>query len=223
MTLVDGITLTLLACFVLLGALRGLVRDLAGIAGIILGGYLAWRYGTAVGHWFLAQHLVRDHRWALFLGHVLTLLAVAAAASAVGELLSWLTHLTPLGWFDRLLGAGLGLVKGLLLVWVIVTGCILASPQARVPVGASVLTEGIRRKGLNLLGPHLRLGEPERKKDRGRPVDRRKGPLVRSVGSTGVARTQGLTMAYTLSGHVLDTWSAGPRIMPVWHRVCNGV
>ncbi|MBM3322815.1 CvpA family protein [candidate division WOR-3 bacterium] len=186
MTVVDALTLALLVSFVLLGAARGLVRDIFVLIGIVAGGYVAWRYGTEVANW--VQAVISHRAWAMFLGYLLTFLAVATTAAAVGGLVSRLIHKTPLGWFDRLLGAGLGLGKGLLLVWVIVTGCTLYRAEARVSVNSSVLTSEIARQGTRLLGPYLRLDEPERKENRGRPVDRPKGPLVRRERPAGPGR-----------------------------------
>ncbi len=196
MTIVDAITLALLVCFVLLGAARGLVKDLFVLIGIVAGGYLAWRYGGQAGHWVLV--VISHPAWARFLGYVLTFLVVVVVAGAIGGLTSRLLHHTPLGWFDRLLGAGLGLAKGLMLVWLIVTGCTLFRAEARVSVGSSILTNEIARQGTRLLGPFLRLEQPERKERHERPVDRPKGLLVR--------RTR-----------VLDMRLAGPTIMPIRH------
>ncbi len=176
MTIVDAVTLALLISFVLLGAARGLVRDIFVLIGIVAGGYLAWCYGTEVANW--VQTVVSHRAWAVFLGYLLTFLAVVASAAAVGGLVSRLIHKTPLGWFDRLLGAGLGLGKGLLLVWVIVTGCMLYRTEARASVEDSLLTREIARQGTRLLAPYLRLAAPDRKENRGRQVDRSKGPLA---------------------------------------------
>jgi membrane protein required for colicin V production len=177
MTSADSVALALVAALVLLGALRGLVRDIAVLAGIIAGAWLAWSYGAAVGHWL--AFMAVPGPWAGFLGYAVTFLSVVILAALVGGLVSRLMHKTPLGWLDRLLGAGLGLGKGLLLVWAIVSACLLVSPEGAAVVRSSPVVARIVSTGDGLLRPGDRKPAPGRNKARPGPVNRRRESLVR--------------------------------------------
>jgi len=174
-TLLDGVTLGLLGAFVVLGAIRGLVRDLASLVGLVAGAYLSWRHGPQVSAWL--QPMIRDNRWALFLGYALTFFGVVLAATLVGVFLSRLLHETPLGWLDRLLGAALGMAKAVILVWALVTITLLVRPDGRERVNASPLTDAIVGAGSRIIGTYR--GLPKTRDVPGKPTQpRHRGDYV---------------------------------------------
>lgn len=170
MLLLDGVVLALLLAFVVLGAVRGLVRDVVALVGIVAGFWLAWRYGPAVRGWL--EPLVRDGRWRWFLGYAVTFFGVVIAAGIVGALLGRFLHQTPLGWLDRLLGAALGMARGLVVTWAVMAITLMVRPDGRERVDSSRLARAIMEAGERITGTY-RSGPAEQKPPRpSRPTAR---------------------------------------------------
>jgi len=115
---VDLVLLGLLGISVLLGLWRGLVFEILSIAGWVVAylgaGYLSpWTEG-----WLPAERMgpALTHGASLVLGFVLILLVWGLAA----KLLRSLIHATPLSAFDRLGGAGFGVLRGVLIAMLVV-------------------------------------------------------------------------------------------------------
>jgi membrane protein required for colicin V production len=118
-TLADWVILGFVVLSVLIGLVRGLVVEVLSIAIWVVAVALAIHHGEAVGALFEEAVELPSARVALGYG------VVFFGTTIVGALLLWLTRQliagTGLGGTDRLLGAGFGLVRGLLLVVVVVT------------------------------------------------------------------------------------------------------
>ncbi len=112
MNALDYALLALVALSALAAAMRGLVYEVwmmaAAVAAVILA---AWEYRTAAG-WLTWIGNPEARRFAAFALIVALALAIAAA---VGRLVRGAVRAVGLGWLDRLLGAGLGVARGLLL------------------------------------------------------------------------------------------------------------
>jgi len=172
MTLLDGLVLGILFALVVLGAIRGVVKDIVLLIGIIAGAYLAWHYGPQVRQWL--GPMIHSRGWVWFLGYALTFFCVVTLSALVGTLVSRLIHNTPLGWFDRLLGAGFGLLKGAILVWGVVSVSLLVRPEAAAMVEISPVTRGIVRAGNGIIGTYRHPTEPKgRPAKPARPAGRR--------------------------------------------------
>ncbi|MGH9414453.1 MAG: CvpA family protein [Terriglobales bacterium] len=112
MNLLDYILIVIVAVSIITAAMKGFFYEiwmmLAAVAAVLLA---AWNY-TAAAHWF---------RWigvpeaAHFCGFIAVLVLVLVAAAFVGRLLRSAMRAAGLGIPDRLLGAGLGLIRGVLL------------------------------------------------------------------------------------------------------------
>jgi membrane protein required for colicin V production len=115
---IDLLLLGLLAVSVLLGLWRGLVFELLSIAGWVAAyfgcPYLAPWIAGLLPAGRIGSNLV--HLASLVLAFVLILLVWGLAA----RLLRALIHATPLSVFDRLLGGGFGIVRGLLVCLLLV-------------------------------------------------------------------------------------------------------
>ncbi len=104
------------------GLSREVVRMAALMAGIVGG---LWYYGPLS---VLLQPYIDNRRLAEFAAFMIflvgSLIAGGIVAWALGKLMGW----TGLRWFDRLLGAAFGAVRGLLVSAVIVLGVIAFNP-----------------------------------------------------------------------------------------------
>ncbi|MFN7477034.1 MAG: CvpA family protein [Burkholderiales bacterium] len=116
MTWVDYAIVAIVLLSMLLGGLRGLVRELLSLAGWVLAVVFALWLGSDV-----AQSLPQD--WdplaRLALGSLLVFVATVFAAGLLGSLLGRLLKAAGLGGTDRALGALFGLCRGLLAVIVL--------------------------------------------------------------------------------------------------------
>lgn len=109
----DIIIVVALAWFTFTGLTAGLIREIASLAGLILGVILAGRYYGA-----LAEKLVfiSNSETAKIVAFLAILLAITLAAHLLARLLRRLASLLFLGWADRIGGALFGFGKGFVLV-----------------------------------------------------------------------------------------------------------
>ena len=112
----------------LLAASQGFFFELFSLAGVIAGYLLAaWEYAT-VASWY--QPYVSSPWVADVAGFLTIFLAVVLLAGMAGRLARWSMKEVGLRWFDRLLGAAFGLVRGVLVVTVIAFAVASFSPGA---------------------------------------------------------------------------------------------
>ena len=106
------------------GLSREFVRLLALGGGMVAG---MWWYGDLAVH--LRPYIANDE-----LASCATFLSIVAASLLVGagvaRVLAKLLHWTGLRWFDRLLGAAFGLVRGLLIATAVVLAVVAFPPTA---------------------------------------------------------------------------------------------
>ena len=119
MTTIDIIILIALGAGVIIGFMKGFIRQLASILGLIVGLLAAKRLYT-----YLAEKLcptVTDSMTvAQILAFVIIWIAVPLIFTLVASVLTKAMEAVSLGWLNRLLGAGLGALKYLLLVSLVV-------------------------------------------------------------------------------------------------------
>jgi membrane protein required for colicin V production len=113
MTPVDWAIVAIFGLSLLLGVVRGVLRELFALAGWIAGLLLAWRFAEPLAH-LLPFELPLGARTAL-VGLVIVVATLLAAALLAALLRSLLT-LAKLSLEDRLLGAIFGLVRGAIVV-----------------------------------------------------------------------------------------------------------
>jgi membrane protein required for colicin V production len=110
MGIFDIIILIPLVWFTIQGFRKGLVVEIAGLAGLVLGVYGAIRFSPLIGE-YLNEYLSVDAQWmtilSFALGFILILLTIRLIAKAVEKLLD----LTALSGLNKITGAVFGLVK----------------------------------------------------------------------------------------------------------------
>ena len=113
MTWFDYGVLTVLGLSLLLGALRGLVREMVSLAGWIAAFVLATAFSGIV-----AVQMPESLGPLLsgLLGFLLIFIGVLLASGMLGLVLSLLVRAVGLGFLDRLLGAAFGVVRGVAIV-----------------------------------------------------------------------------------------------------------
>lgn len=111
MNVLDIILIIFLLWAIYRGFKDGIVVQLGGLAGLFLGIYLAFRYGTALGLW-----LGIGEKWATVAGFAIIVVLVLVAIAVLGRLLRGLFELAGLSVLDKAGGIIVSLVKmGLIL------------------------------------------------------------------------------------------------------------
>ena len=113
----DVVIIALIALTFILGIIKGFIRQVVGLAAVVIGIVLAVnKYDEAADFVF---RLIKDR----MLAHLLGFLMIFFGVLALGGLISWGFSKMAKGPFkamNRALGAGLGLVKGILISGVLV-------------------------------------------------------------------------------------------------------
>lgn len=132
----DWVILGLILLSAAMAAAQGFFFEVISMAGLVVGYVLAaWQYWR-VAAWF-APH-VKSPWLAEIAGFLIILIGVMILAGVLGRILRWLMKEVGLRWFDRLLGAAFGLIRGCLLVSVLLLGVTTFAPDAQWLQGSSL-------------------------------------------------------------------------------------
>ena len=125
--------------------MKGFVREILGIAAIVAGFLLgAWLYQSAAG---LFKDVVKTENFALFLGFATVFLGTLLIGWAAIWLARKFLKFAKLQWFDRLLGAAFGFIRGWVLgviVFLVLTSFNLQADRVRTSQLAPYFLPGAR-------------------------------------------------------------------------------
>lgn len=131
MNWLDVVLLVILVYSVVTSFRKGLTREIIGLVSVILGLLMgSWFYGSAGS---LLQPYVNSRAAANFGGFFLVFLAVILAGSLLSFVLGKFLKVTGLSIFDHALGAGFGLVRGLLIAVALLLGVMAFSQSGKPP------------------------------------------------------------------------------------------
>ena len=119
MTTIDIIILIALGAGVIIGFMKGFIRQLASILGLIVGLLAAKALYTSLAV-KLCPTVTDSMTVAQILAFVIIWISVPLIFTLVASVLTKAMEAVSLGWLNRLLGAGLGALKYLLLVSLVV-------------------------------------------------------------------------------------------------------
>ena len=119
MTTIDIIILIALGAGVIIGFMKGFIRQLVSILGLIVGLLAAKALYTSLAV-KLCPTVTDSMTVAQILAFVIIWIAVPLIFTLVASVLTKAMEAVSLGWLNRLLGAGLGALKYLLLVSLVV-------------------------------------------------------------------------------------------------------
>ncbi|MEI6206398.1 MAG: CvpA family protein [Desulfuromonadales bacterium] len=115
MNLIDIIILVIIVCFAVKGLARGLVNEAASLAGLLVGGWLAYHYypllSVPIKNFF---HLPAS--LSSFLAFIVILLLTGICAHIIGNIITAALRLVMLGSINRLGGLLIGAAEGILLL-----------------------------------------------------------------------------------------------------------
>jgi membrane protein required for colicin V production len=128
MSVADWIIIVVVVISVIQAASEGFFHQAFGMAGLVLGYLLAaWQY-RRVADWF--SQFLKAAWFAEIAGFLTIFIAVMVAASLIGRLVRWAVKEVGLSFFDRALGAVLGLARGALFVAVFLMGMTAFAPTS---------------------------------------------------------------------------------------------
>ncbi len=135
MNWLDVVVVLILAASVITSFRKGLSREVIGLASVVLGLLLGlWFYGTAGA--YLLRYL-SSRRAANLAGFFIVFCGVALLGSLVSFLVGKFLTVTGLSIFDHVLGAGFGVVRGILISVALIVG-IMAFSQGEGPPASVV-------------------------------------------------------------------------------------
>lgn len=115
MELVDILILVILGIFLLKGVLRGLLREVCTLMGLLCGGLLAFYLHVPISQWFL-EMFHWPSQLCVSISFLLVFLLTVMIFGAVGYLLNRFVTLTLMTGVNRLLGAVFGMAQGVVLL-----------------------------------------------------------------------------------------------------------
>ncbi len=118
MNILDIVIIAAVLFFLIRGIFRGIIREIGSLAGVVLGIWLGNLYHPQVAD-FLKSFLPPG-KFLPLIAFALIFLLVLVICNVLGWLFKKLFQKIFLGWVDRILGAGLALIKGILLSYLII-------------------------------------------------------------------------------------------------------
>lgn len=118
MEIVDLIIVVATFISVVIGWLRGLIREAVSIGALLVAIWAAMRLGPTAGGWLGGT--IDSTEMQLWAGRFLIFVLILAVGAALGWAISKIVHLSGLSGFDRALGGFFGLLRAVLLVGVFV-------------------------------------------------------------------------------------------------------
>jgi len=145
MNLLDIFVGTILVVSIVMSVMKGFVREILGIASVIAAFVLgAWFYRSVAG---LFKDVVVTENFALFLGFATVFLGTLLAGALVIWFVRKVLKFAKLQWFDRLLGAGFGFIRGWVLgsiVFLVLTSFNLQAERVKTSHLAPYFLPGAR-------------------------------------------------------------------------------
>lgn len=139
MNLVDVVIVITMLFFIVRGIWRGFFREAGSLAGVILGIWLAALFYPQAAD-YLKAHLPSFKVQTLqLMGFAAIFLAMLILCNVAGMLLKMLAKKSFLGWADRTLGAGLAVLKGVILTYLAIIVLTFFAPTQTPLIGKSKL------------------------------------------------------------------------------------
>ena len=117
MNLLDIIIIATMAFLILKGILRGFIREIASLFGVILGIWLAYSF-----HPQMTDHLktyLPSTQYLPLISFAIIFAAALLGSNLLGWILKLFFHKIFFGWADRGLGAGFAIIKGVILTYLV--------------------------------------------------------------------------------------------------------
>lgn len=137
MNILDVVIVVVMAFLVVRGVMRGFFGEVASLAGILLGIWFAVHYMARVTE--LLKPRLPDVGFLPVLSFALIFIGILVLCNLAGWWMRVLFKKTALGWLDRMLGAGLAVVKGVVVAYLAIVILTVYLPPATPLIARSKL------------------------------------------------------------------------------------
>jgi membrane protein required for colicin V production len=115
---IDLLSLAVLAVFFIAGLVKGLIREIMTLAGVIVSFLAALHLAGLAAPW-IEKWVVLPSRISLFVGFLLVFVALLVVFHILGYVIYRVVRATPLTFLDRLAGGIFGLCKASLIIFLV--------------------------------------------------------------------------------------------------------
>jgi membrane protein required for colicin V production len=141
MNILDYIILVPLLYLTIKGIMRGLIKEIASLAGIILGIWLGMVYQPDVTE--IIRHYLPDTKFIPIISIALIFVLMVIICNLAGWGIRLVFKKVLLGWFDRLMGGLFAVIKTVFLAYVVIVLITFYMPQNAPLISESVLAPWI--------------------------------------------------------------------------------
>jgi len=118
MNLLDIVIIVPMIFLIVKGIIRGFIREIASLAGVILGIWLANLFQPQMTD-FLKSYLP-SNQFLPLISFAVIFASILVLCNIFGWILKLLFKKAFLGWLDRTLGAGLAIIKGVIITYLVI-------------------------------------------------------------------------------------------------------
>lgn len=118
MNLLDILIICTLIFLIIKGVIRGFIREIASLAGVILGILLASHYQSEMTEF--SKQFLHPGPYLPLISFVVIFAIVLVGCNLLGWLIRIALSKAPLGWLDRFLGLSFALVKGVIITYLVI-------------------------------------------------------------------------------------------------------
>ncbi len=127
MNWLDYVLLFLVCASVLSGFAKGLTRVVVGLVALLLGVFCSLTYYRTAAVFF--QDFGMSRSTADFAGFFAIFFGVLVLGGIIGAVVAKLLKAVGLGWMDRVAGAAIGLIRGVIIATVVITALMAFTPK----------------------------------------------------------------------------------------------
>jgi membrane protein required for colicin V production len=141
MNLLDFIILIPIVWLCIRGFQKGLILELASLIGIILG-IIAAYYFAGYAQDFIKDHFSFKEHTSRIIAYIAIFLIVMLVVYLIGKMVEGVIDVIALGWLNKLLGALIGLAKGIVVV------CVMLYIFEKTDPGQKLITPAVKEKSM---------------------------------------------------------------------------
>jgi membrane protein required for colicin V production len=135
MNLLDAILIAFMIFLIVRGITRGFFREMGSLAGVILGIWMGTVYQAQMGA--LLKPFIRTDTFLSAISFAVVFCGVFLLCSLAAWVISGLAKKAFLGWADRLLGAGLAILKGIIIAYLVIVLLTVLAPSKTAVIAKS--------------------------------------------------------------------------------------
>jgi len=119
MNRLDILIIIIISYCLITGLWRGIIREVASIIGVFLGFFAAYNLYMELGKYLFKWKWVSDPAYCSMLSFMVIFCTVFIIIGLLGIIIRYLLKIATLSWLDRAAGGGVGVIKGILIVSVL--------------------------------------------------------------------------------------------------------